>query len=468
MSGGLEALLDGSLTDAADALASGEVTRLALARTALDRLSRAGRDLNCLIRLDEDEALARAAALDERSDSANLPLAGVPLAHKDMFYRAGRRSTCGTTILRERRTTGTSPLLQRLDQGGQIDLGTLHMAEFAMSPMGSNAHLGPCRNPWDPSRVSGGSSSGSAAAVAAGAIFGALGSDTGGSVRLPAAVCGIVGLKPTQGLLPLREAMPLSGSLDCAGVLARTARDCARLLDVLSGTDGACERALDARIDPVTVAIPDLEAEAPMTEGVRQAFAEAARVLRGAGVRVVEVPMPAFDDLASCANVVLGAEAATLHAAWLRTRAQDYGRQVRRRIERGLLVPATSYLDALRLRRPMLREFLDRFLPEGAVALALPTMPEPAPTIAEANGPDEDANERRFASFSYWTRAINYLGCPAISTPMGFEGGLPVGLQLVGRPFGEAPLLRVAERYAAIAGWPRVARAGAAPVTTVP
>jgi aspartyl-tRNA(Asn)/glutamyl-tRNA(Gln) amidotransferase subunit A len=194
-----------------------------------------------------------------------------------------------------------------------------------------------------------------------------------------------------------------------------------------------------------------------MLAEVRRLLVEAVDVLRGSGVEIVDVPMPILDDLAACANVILGSEAATLHGAWLRTRADDYGRQVRRRIERGLLYPATRYLDALRLRGPLLREFLAQYLPKGADALVLPTMPEPAPTIAEANGPDEDENERRFASFSYWTRAINYLGCPALSAPMGFVDGLPVGLQLVGRPSQEAALLRLAHRYEAEARWPMIA-----------
>lgn len=443
--------LRGSLVDAVAAIDRGEVTSLDLTEAATTRLDRAGRELNCVIRLDRGESLTRADALDSERRSGTgpaRPISGLPLAHKDMFYREGRISTCGTKILREETATGTSPLLARLDAAGQVDLGTLHMAEFAMSPMGMNAHFGPCRNPRNPLHVSGGSSSGSAAAVAAGAIFGALGSDTGGSVRLPAAACGIVGLKPTQGRLPLGRCMPLSASLDCAGVLARTARDCARLFDILAGPDSACEDEVGAERDRVLLAVPDLQADAPMREEVRTGLAEAVRILHGAA-DIVNVPMPNFDDLAACANVVLGSEAATLHGAWLRTRADDYGHQVRRRIERGLLYPATRYLDALRLRRPMLQDFLARFLPAGAQALLLPTMPEPAPTIAEANGPDEDDNEQRFASFSYWTRAVNYLGCPALSVPMGLVGGLPIGLQLVGRPYGEPALLRLAHMYQA-------------------
>lgn len=455
-------LLNGSLVDAATALDGSEVTSLDLTSAAIARLEQAGRELNCVIRLDREHALARAACLDAECRSGTgpaRPLSGVPLAHKDMFYRENRISTCGTKILGQTPATGTSPLLAKLDSAGQVDLGTLHMAEFAMSPMGTNAHFGPCRNPWNRSHVSGGSSSGSAAAIAAGAIFGALGSDTGGSVRLPAAVCGIVGLKPTQGRLAMDHAMPLSASLDCPGVLARTVRDCARLFDVLAGPESACEMGLDEKRDRVVLAVPDLQADAPMRDEIRHALVEAVRVLHGSAVDIVDVPMPDFGDLAACANVLLGSEAATLHGAWLRTRADDYGHQVRRRIERGLIFPATRYLDALRLRRPMLKDFLAQFMPVGAQALMLPTIPEPAPTIAEADGPDEDENERRFASFSYWTRAINYLGCPALSMPMGFMKGLPIGLQLVGRPFGESALLKLAHMYEAELHRPAMASA---------
>lgn len=413
-------------------------------------------------------AVAQAQALDAlpSAERAARPLLGLAYARKDMFHRAGEPSECGSRILRGHVPKTTATVLERLDAAGAIDLGALHMAEFAMSPTGFNAQLGHGRNPWSAEHVSGGSSSGSGVAVAARLAGAALGSDTGGSVRLPAAICGVTGLKPTQHLVSVHGVMPLAPSLDCVGFLAPSARDCARLLSAVSGPDRRDPACLDVpRTDyeagigtPLGgadhVAVPRLPADAPASDEVRAMLAAFVEQLRAQGVRTTEVTLPDLAELGLLCTLVLGAEAASMHRRWLAERPQDYGEQVRRRLERGLLYPAAQYVDALRLRPVLLQRFLARCLPGDAQALVLPVLPHAVPTIAETTAGTEEEVEQRFGHFSFWTRAINYLGVPALALPAGHTGnGLPNGVQLVGRPCGERALLRIGHHYQGATDW---------------
>ena len=237
--------LDLTLTEAADGLARGEFTSVELTRAALERAKELGSKLNCIARLDEQDALQQAEAADrERKAGKRGPLHGVPLAHKDLFYVRGKVVACGSKIRREFVPDKTATVLTRLAAAGAVNIGSLHMAEFAFSPTGYNEHYGHARNPWNPAHVPGGSSSGSGAAVAARIVYGSLGTDTGGSIRHPAAMCGITGLKPTVTRVSRAGAMPLSFSLDCVGPLARTARDCAR------GRCAGCARSARTQIPP--------------------------------------------------------------------------------------------------------------------------------------------------------------------------------------------------------------------------
>jgi aspartyl-tRNA(Asn)/glutamyl-tRNA(Gln) amidotransferase subunit A len=451
-----------SVTDAADACRAGRYTAVELAERALTAAHRfAGTGF---VRLRERGALSDAAARDD-VPTPNALLAGVPFAHKDMFYRAGELTECGSAILKGFTPDFTATVITRLEAAGAVDIGALHMAEFAMSPTGFNAQIGHGRNPWSDDHVSGGSSSGSGVVTAARLVSAALGSDTGGSVRIPAAVCGVTGIKPTQHLVSIHGVMPLSPSLDCVGFLAQTVRDCAKLLSAVSGPDAndptcvatgrqdyevGIERPLQ---DGVRLAVPLFDETSPVSAEVRERVEEAARVFSAAGAVLLRVPVPNFNDLSALANLVLGAEAASIHQRWLASRADDYGRQVRRRIERGLLYPATRYIDALRLRPLMLAQFLKQFLP-GADALLLPVLPYAVPSIEETVRGSEGEIEARFGGFSYWTRGISYLGLPALALPAGKTGnGLPCGVQLVGRPFGEATLFRVGHQYQQRTDW---------------
>lgn len=446
-----------------------EAPAQALVDACLDRIDAAPLDSNGFLRTHVDAARAQASALD-REHAHGLPrgvLHGMPLAHKDMFFQAGVPCECGSRILAGFRPSHTATVLERLAQAGAVNVGALHMAEFAMSPTGFNAHLGHGRNPWSADHVSGGSSSGSGVAVAKRRVFGALGSDTGGSVRIPAAACGVTGIKPTQHAISTYGVMPLSPSLDCVGFLAQTARDCARLLSTVSGPDPRDPSCVATRTrdyetglarplsrDDV-IAVPDFPADAPLTDEIRAMVARAASELADAGVTLKRVRLPDLAEAGALATLVLGVEAASIHGAWLAQRADDYGAQVRRRIARGLLYPATRYVDALRLRAGHQARFIAECL-DGAAALLLPVLPCAVPTIAETTEGSEAQIEARFGHFSFWTRGINYLGLPALALPAGFTAnGLPNGIQLVGRPFAEGVLLRLGYQYQQATHWHR-------------
>lgn len=391
------------------------------------------------------------------------PSGGVPLAHKDMFYRAGRISNCGSKIRRGWVASETSTALSRLDAAGFAQLGTLNMSEFAYGPTGHNEHFGDCRNPWNPDYIAGGSSSGSGASVAARLVYGALGSDTGGSVRLPAAACGVTGLKTTWGRVSRHGAMPLSASLDTIGPLARSAEDCALLLQAIAGFDPADPLssrepvpdypALLRENRPLRIALSTGWLERNAHPEVAAAVLAAVEVLVRTGATRIEVEPPDFDALSAHCLVVMQAEASAQHLKWMRERPGDYGSAVRARLEAGYAVPATLYLEVLRLRGAWLERFCSTTLPRADVYV-LPGIAIPIPT-REQTGPEGGADmPRLLGEVTRLTRWVNYLGVPALVVPCGFDSrGLPMSLQLVGRPFDEATLLAAGHAYQRETGW---------------
>src|SRR5579872_7297600 len=448
-----------SLTEVASAIADKRMSSREATQSCLDRIARWQPHLNAFMAIEAEDALKAADAADGALAKGGRrgALHGVPLAHKDMYYETGRVVTCGSRIRRDFVATTTSTALQRLKDAGTIRLGSLQMAEFAYGPTGHNAHFGAVHNPFALDRITGGSSSGSGSAVAARLTFAALGSDTGGSIRMPAHFCGVTGLKTTVGRVSRAGAMPLSQSLDTVGPLARTAVDCAILLALMAGADP---------LDPTAAAepVPDYVAATSgslrgVAIGVPSAFyvddldAEVARVLdativtlKREGAQIVQVELPDQRQLSSAAQIVLAVEATAFHKRWMIERPQDYGPQVLMRLQNGLAIPAVTYLEALRWRGPALAAHLAAT--EGVDAVIAPVSPVPAPTIAESdvgNAPEADALIQRLTRF---TRPINYLGLPSLSIPSGFtRAGLPVGLQLVGRSFSEAMLLRIGAAF---------------------
>jgi len=461
-----------TLVEVADAIRARRVTSREVVESSLTRIGEWQPRINAFAAVLADSALAAADRADAAVEAGGPlgPLHGVPLAHKDMFFRASRRSSLGSYNAPPACGAGESSLLGRLDAAGAVEIGTLNMCEFALGPTGHNAWLGDCRNPWHTDHLACGSSSGGGAAIAARLAFGGFGSDTGGSVRLPASACGVLGLKPTNGRVTLAGMMPLSPSVDVPGIFARSARDVGRLLGVVAGhdpRDPRCSRMpvpeFDAQLEPglarVRIGVPQNYFHEGIARDVAERIAESLRALTGLGAEVVPVEVPAPEHLTELSRVLVYTEAAAIHGPWLREHAQDYSPQVRMRAATGLAIPAAAYQQAQQLRPEILRRFVAAVFAKCDV-LHLPTLGIPVPTLAETDVGGSAAMWEKIAVLVRCTAPFNYLGLPALSVPCGFtDNGLPTSFQLVGRPFAEATLLRVANTYEGVTDWVRRAPA---------
>jgi aspartyl-tRNA(Asn)/glutamyl-tRNA(Gln) amidotransferase subunit A len=451
------------LSAIAEAIAERRITSVEATEACLARIEAWQPRTNAFLRVYRDKALAQARAMDAElaAGTRRGPLHGVPMAHKDMYYRKGQLSTGGSAIRRDWTAPVTATVLEKLDAAGVVELGFLNMAEFAAGPTGHNVHHGHCRNPWDETRVTGGSSSGSGASVAARMTYGALGSDTGGSIRLPAAACGVVGMKATYGRVSRAGAVARSWTLDHVGPLTRTVRDNARVLAAIAGHDPADSTTSEKPVPDyeallaggvaglrIGLALPD-DGPAPLDAGIGAAVQAAADLLGRLGARITTAKLPDFTALYRCAEVMVKCEAAAMHRPWMEKTPELYANQVRTRMEAGFFIPATQYIDALRLRAHFVSEFLSGAM-DGVDAVLLPAISFPIPTIEETDtetkgGP---AVLKMVADFTGLTRPFNTLGIPALSVPCGFDlNGAPIGLQLVGRPFDEAMLYRIGHAY---------------------
>ena len=460
---------DLDLATVAAAIRERRLTSVAVIEACLERVAEQQSRLNCFIAVEGEEALAAAAGADADLAAGHLrgPLHGVPLAHKDMFYRAGKVSTFGSKICRDYVPSYTGTLIKRLDAAGAITIGTLNMCEFAIGPTGHNDHFGHCRNPWNTDHISGGSSSGSGAAVAARLVHGSFGSDTGGSVRLPAGMCGVVGLKATYGVVSRYGGMPRCWSLDVFGPLARTVRDAAIMLTAVAGPDAndsttvsapvrdyaASLDGAESRLHGLRVAIPANVLIGDVEPAIRPPIDRALDDLRRLGAEVVEVTMPDSKRLHDLTNIVNKSEAATLHETWVRERPGDYAVSALSRVEAGFHIPATEYLNALRMRPRILAEFSAAVF-ERADVLFTPVLTGSVPTLAETDITRAGDAPGIVDSVTRCTRWVSFLGLPAMTLCCGFDdGGLPISFQLVGRAFDEPTLLRVGAAYQAATDW---------------
>ena len=437
-------------------LREGRRSPVDVTRELLDRIERHDARLRSFITVDAEGALRRAHALEGRRVRG--PLHGVPLAYNDLFAVRGLPTSCGTRTRDYFLSDVEATAVARLAAAGAITLGKLNMTELAVGPLGDNPHHGDVDNPWRTGHVPGGSSSGSGAAVAAGLALGALGSDTGGSIRIPAACCGIVGLKPTWGRVSRAGVMPLSWSLDHLGPMTRTVRDAALLLRVMAGHDprdptSSRRRVVDyvAELDrapaSVRVGIPQNYFTDDVHPEVAAAVRTAAETLAALGARVEPLAVPDPTTMTRLSHVVGRAESAAVHAVILRDRPHELGSVVRSRLELGVGIPAVEYLQALRLRARLTREFVADVFSRVDVLLT-PVIPEPPPRLAEVTAGDDAVVVERMGRFSRFTRPFNGLGLPALSVPAGqSRAGLPLAIQLVGRPFDEATVLRVGHGY---------------------
>jgi aspartyl-tRNA(Asn)/glutamyl-tRNA(Gln) amidotransferase subunit A len=455
-----------TLGELAGKIRAREVSPVEVTEACLARIETVGPRLHAFIHVDADAALrtARIREAEAKAGRSRGPLHGVPLAHKDLFVWGGRAASCGTAIPEYFRAEHDATAVARLEAAGAVTLGRLNLAELALGPFGDNAHHGDAETPWRAGHCAGGSSSGSGAAVASGLAYGALGTDTGGSIRLPAACCGVVGLKPTYGRVSRAGGMPLSWSLDHVGPLARTVRDAAILLGVIAGPDPRDATAsaqpvpdyvaaLDRPVAGLRVGVPDRYYEEGLDSEVATAFRRAIDGLRGLGAEVNECPVPDPTILNDLANLIARSESAAVHTRIVRESPHALQPAVRERLEIGFHVSAHDYLQAMRLRARATRTFVDDVFGRIDILVA-PTIPEPAPALALVKaGPPADV-VRRMGRFSRLTRPWNALGLPTLSVPCGFSAdGRPVGLSLIGRPFDEATVLRAGHAYEQAAGW---------------
>jgi aspartyl-tRNA(Asn)/glutamyl-tRNA(Gln) amidotransferase subunit A len=397
-------------------------------------------DLNAYISVRSEEALAEADSVPDG------PLHGVPVAIKDVIDVAGTATTAGSEILRHNVPSRDAETVRRLRSAGAIVLGKLNTHEFAYGARTTSPHFGPAHNPWASDRICGGSSGGSGAAAAAGLAAGTLGTDTGGSIRIPACLCGVTGLRPSSGLVSNAGVVPVSWTLDTVGPIARTAEDCALLLDAIAGTS------TDLRGGVEGLRIGILEELFAAADPEIAAAAEAAVAeLRTLGARVERAEVPLLADAGTIQQLVMLPEATAVHLRWLRTRLQDYGADVRARLLAGLALPSTAYVTGLRLRRRYLAGLATVF--ERFDLLAAPAMPVVAPRIDEEtvmlHGRELPYRLALIAFNSPWSLG----GLPAASVPCGFVDGLPVGLELVGPQLGDATVLRAAHTFQQATGW---------------
>ncbi|HEX3992961.1 MAG TPA: amidase [Acetobacteraceae bacterium] len=452
---------DLSMTEAADAVRSGDVKSVDLLEACWQRMDALNPTLNAVIWTDREDAFVAARAADAavRNKAKTGALHGVPMMHKDMYYQAGKLSTCGSALRRNWRPNVTATVIERLAAAGAYTFGGLNMAEFAQNPTGHNKTFGDCHNPWNPPYITGGSSSGSGASVAARFNYMALGSDTGGSIRLPASANGVSGLKPTQTRVSRFGVMPLSFTHDNVGPLTRTVRDCARVMTVIAGHDPRdptsaresvpdYEAALTGDIRGQRIGVPTNvffdDADVPVTAAIEQALA----VLRARGAVITRLSLPVMEAVATYGSIVSRVEAATIHAEWMRSDPQAYGAHISGRMYPGYAIPAPYYVEALSRRGPVLRAFAAEVFAKVDV-LVTPTIRTCLPTL-EATDIDHGppGTETKFMAVSANTRPFNYLGLPAISVPCGFDpNGCPIGLQIAGRPFAEARVMKLADAY---------------------
>ncbi|HET6144162.1 MAG TPA: amidase [Candidatus Acidoferrales bacterium] len=442
-----------------------KISPVELTRLFLHRIEQHNPALNALLMITSEQALASARRAEKiflharSSRRVETPLLGIPVTIKDNIWTRGIRSTAGSKILQDFVPSEDATAFRKIARAGAVLLGKTNLNEFAYGITGSNAHFGAVHNPWSLDRISGGSSSGSAAAVAAGLCVASVGTDTGGSIRVPSGFCGITGLKPTFGRVSVFGVQPLSPSLDHVGPLARSVVDIAILLQVIAGRDALDPTSSKKSVEDFRTAL-----KKPMRKfrlgrprefywekldpEVRRAADAAVRDMERRGATVREVSIPHLKESLGAATDVSTAEIYHVHqsAGYFPTRAEDYGESVRNRIAAGANVPAHRFLAGLDVRKRLLAEFDAAF--QEVDAIVAPTLPVAAPHIgAEAMQIDDEQVGVRPAVVGH-ARPANFTGLPAISIPCGFtDAGLPIGLQLIGRAFDEATLLRIAYSY---------------------
>ncbi|HTZ38154.1 MAG TPA: amidase [Stellaceae bacterium] len=448
-----------SLAASGRRIASGELSPVALAEAALARAAALNPTLDAFIEITGERALAAARRAEREIAGGRRrgPLHGIPYALKDIYDAAGLRTTAHSRLLLDNVAVADAATTARLEAAGMVLVGKLATHEFATGGPAFDLPFPPARNPWNPAHFTGGSSSGSGAAVAAGIVSLAMGSDTGGSIRLPAAYCGTVGLKPTYGRVSRRGVAPLCYSLDTTGPLTWTVEDCALAMQVLAGHDPRDPGSADLPVPDYRAALRDgvaglrigyaraFNADGEVGPEQSAALDATAQTLAGLGAEIVEVALPPNAQFQACARTISHSESFAIHAADLRSRPELYARVTRERLMLGGFLTATQYVQAQRLRRILTRKVDALF--ETCEVLLTAVIPGPAPILEET----DDGPWRRQQPLA---SVFNVTGHPALAQPCGFAGnGLPLSAQFVGRHFDEATVLRVGHAYERSAGW---------------
>jgi aspartyl-tRNA(Asn)/glutamyl-tRNA(Gln) amidotransferase subunit A len=433
-----------------------ELSPVEVTRALLARIEKLDPGLHAFVTLTADRALADARAAEEalrRGDGR--PLLGIPVAHKDIYLTRGIRTTGGSALLADWVPDEDATCVRRWQEAGTVLLGKLITHEFAVGIQFPGHRFPPARNPWNLGHIPGGSSSGSGAALAAGLVHGATGSDTGGSIRGPAAFCGVVGLKPTYGRSSRSGVLTLSWTLDHTGPLARTVEDCAYLMQPLAGHDPADPASSRAPVDDyvaalgggvrgVRIGVPRNYFFEGIDPEVERAFEAALATLRGLGAEVRDVRIPSLARTHSFLLIML-AEAYAYHEGDLRAHPEQYGDVLRERLQAGALVTGAEYVQAQRIRAEICAETAGVL--RSVDVLATPTTPKPATPFSLAHDPEFGFPRSNMPPF-------NITGLPALALPCGFSGsGLPLSLQLSGRPFEETTVLRVGHAYQQVTAW---------------
>ena len=476
-------MIDASLRQLSQALAAKQVSSVELTRLFLDRIERLNPALNAFVTVDAEKSLNSARAADARiAGGTGGPLTGIPIAQKDIFCAKGWRTTCGSRMLANFVAPYDATVIRRMEgESGLVSLGKTNMDEFAMGSSNETSFFGPVRNPWDGERVPGGSSGGSAAAVAARLAPAATGTDTGGSIRQPAALCNLTGLKPTYGIVSRYGMIAFASSLDQGGPMAKSAEDCALLLNAMAGFDERDSTSLDRPAEDyardLTRPLHGLRIGLPReffgegcTAGVMTAVHAALAEYGKLGATIVEVSLPNSHLSVPAYYVIAPAEASSnlsrfdgvrygyrapeyggLDDMYKKSRAQGFGDEVKRRILIGTYVLSHGYYDAYylqaqRIRRLIADDFVEAF--KVCDVIMGPTSPSTAFKLGE-----KAADPVQMYLSDIYTIAVNLAGLPGMSIPCGFADGLPVGLQLIGNYFAEARLLNVAHRYQQATDW---------------
>jgi aspartyl-tRNA(Asn)/glutamyl-tRNA(Gln) amidotransferase subunit A len=454
-----------TLSTLARAIRKKELSPLEVTRAFLERIEEHDRKINSFITLLRPSAL-RAARYAEREilkGKYRGPLHGIPFAAKDLFFTRGIRTTCGSKILAHFVPQYDATVIERLSSAGAILLGKLNMHEFAYGTTSVNPHYGAVRNPWDRERIPGGSSGGSAAALASSFALLTLGTDTGGSIRIPAALCGIAGLKPTYGRISRYGVYPLCWSLDHPGPMAKSVADLALAMSILAGHDprdpatpnvpvANYHRALMKDLKGIRLGIPDRYYFDRLDREVHGAVKKAIRDLKSLGATVQPISIPHLQEASTAAFIALVAEGAATLEKWHLTRSRDLGEDVRARLNLGAAIKATQYLKAQRVREKMRGIFREAF--QKVDALVTPQLPITAPKIGQSNVALGKGTEPVPGALTRFTRIYNLIGIPSLCLPCGFSSsGMPIGLQIAAKPFAEETVLRVGHAYEMSSPW---------------